>query len=214
MIMFIYEIKNIKNQKRYFGKVDKKRKTIEKRFLEHVNLAEGGGGYCLHNAMRKFGIENFTVRQVCICSTKEATNKMERYFIAKYKTNRYKYGDRFGYNLTDGGDGRSDYHPTEETRQKMSKAGKGRIFTKEHKEKIRQATLRQHSDKDSEKKLINGILKSFQKEDIINKMRLKAKKQWLDKRKEMIEACFNDKVRNKRSESQLKRWEIIKNEQT
>lgn len=59
----------------------------------------------------------------------------------------------YGYNMTSGGDGTPDYHPSEETRRKLSNARKrenlseetlrrrseglrGRVFSEEHKKKI------------------------------------------------------------------------------
>lgn len=73
----------------------------------------------------------------------------EKYYIALWKTNSRE----FGYNMTTGGDGTPGYHPSKETRAKLSRARmkenlseetlrrrseglKGRKFSDEHKKKI------------------------------------------------------------------------------
>jgi group I intron endonuclease len=45
--------------------------------------------------------------------------------IALFKTNVCKYGDKYGYNCTDGGEGCSGRIPSEETRKKISESHKG-----------------------------------------------------------------------------------------
>lgn len=60
--------------------------------------------------------------------------------IALFKTNCSKYQNpSFGYNETDGGEGRTGSITSDETRKKISEAGKGRKHTDEVKEKISKA---------------------------------------------------------------------------
>ena len=56
--MFIYKITNTQTQEFYIGQTIK---NIEYRFRKHKEMSIRGGGYKLHNAMRKYGVENFII---------------------------------------------------------------------------------------------------------------------------------------------------------
>lgn len=58
---------------------------------------------------------------------------LEKYYIQKY--NSYKNG----YNCTLGGEGNIGWKPSDEVKEKMSLAQKGRILTDEHKKKLSEA---------------------------------------------------------------------------
>lgn len=51
---------------------------------------------------------------------------IEKLLIALYKTNVCKYGNKYGYNCTDGGDGSLGYKHGKEAKQKMSQKQKGK----------------------------------------------------------------------------------------
>lgn len=63
--------------------------------------------------------------------SEEQAKSIEKSLIALYKTNVCRYGNQYGYNCTDGGDGALGYKHSEETRDKMSKLQKGRRLSKE-----------------------------------------------------------------------------------
>lgn len=52
----------------------------------------------LHNAIRKYGKENFTVEIIHKCDTHQELDSLERYYISKYDTLNN------GYNMTEGGE--------------------------------------------------------------------------------------------------------------
>lgn len=82
---------------------------------------EGKGyksGYFV-NAIKKYGWEAFEHKILHIDLSKSEATKLEKEYIAKYKTQDKKYG----FNLTSGGDGGCD--PTDEVREKMRKAKQG-----------------------------------------------------------------------------------------
>ena len=94
---------------------------------------EGGTGYnkirqpMMYNAIQKYGWEN--VEHIILfkdLSYEEASQK-EIELIAKYKTNCRKYGNDYGYNMTDGGDGTTGHVVSEEAKQKMSQQKLGKI---------------------------------------------------------------------------------------
>ena len=138
---YIYKITNQINGKIYIGK------------HSTDNLDDGymGSGILICKAEKKYGLENFTKEYLAFCDTEEKLNWFEKFYIKKYKAKEV------GYNLTDGGDGHLGFIMTEETKQKLSEAKKGKTFSKEHKQKLSEAkkgkTLsEEHKQKISEAK--------------------------------------------------------------
>ena len=102
-----------------------------------------------YSAILKYGWDSFE-HVIIFSGLSEKDAKLEeKELIAYWKTQDINYG----YNMTSGGDGTPDYHPSEETRRKLSNARKrenlseetlrrrseglrGRKFTDEHKKKI------------------------------------------------------------------------------
>lgn len=99
MSNFVYIIRNKINSKVYIGITSR---TLEKRFKQHLQLAKRGERFQLYKAIREYGKENFYIEQICECKTKEASKKLEKFYINKF--------DSFekGYNMTIGGSG-TDY---------------------------------------------------------------------------------------------------------
>lgn len=95
----IYIITNDINDKVYVGKTEF---SIEKRFQEHCRdcLKERCEKRPLYAAMRKYGTEHFSIRELESCSTEDAPLR-EQYWIGFYK------GYEEGYNATFGGDGKA-----------------------------------------------------------------------------------------------------------
>lgn len=98
---YIYVITNDINNKQYVGKTNF---NINKRFQEHINDSKRTRyeKRPLYNAMNKYGIEHFSIKQLEECSAEEASIK-EIYWIGKLDT--YKNG----YNATLGGDSKHYY---------------------------------------------------------------------------------------------------------
>ena len=93
---YIYKITNIINHKAYVGKTES---SIEKRFQEHCADAFRAGKKKrpLYSAMRKYGVENFSIELI-----EETDNPEEREIFWIEQLQTYKNG----YNATRGGDGR------------------------------------------------------------------------------------------------------------
>lgn len=94
----IYKITNIKNKKIYIGQS----KNIEARWNKHRNAPfnpndKGYNSYFYHS-IRKYGLDNFSFEVIEQCSIDEL-NEKEIYWIHFYQSN----DNRFGYNLTSGG---------------------------------------------------------------------------------------------------------------
>lgn len=95
---FIYKITNKVNGKIYIGKT---LKTIEGRWKDHVEDYQRPRfeKRPLYSAMKKYGVENFSVEEVEECSS-EILSEREIYWIDFYDS------FRSGYNATKGGDGK------------------------------------------------------------------------------------------------------------
>ena len=92
MLMVIYEITNLSNEKIYVGQT---KQSIKKRFLQHSKADSPLG-----QAMRESGLENFTIEIIERCKTQAELNERERFWIKVLKSKSPN-----GYNLTDGGAG-------------------------------------------------------------------------------------------------------------
>lgn len=95
---YIYCITNLINEKKYVGKTTY---SITKRFQEHCRdfKKERCEKRPLYDAMNKYGIENFVVKELIECPNDEL-DSYEKMYIEKLQT----YGHN-GYNATKGGDG-------------------------------------------------------------------------------------------------------------
>lgn len=93
---YIYLITNKINNKKYIGKTTQ---SIRKRWQEHIK--DSKKEKCeirpLYRAIRKYGVENFSIKQVEKCNV-NILSEREQYWIQYYDT--YKKG----YNATIGGD--------------------------------------------------------------------------------------------------------------
>lgn len=92
--MIIYSFTNKINGKKYIGQTCK---TLEYRVAQHINYANNGHGFKLHEAIRKYGIDNFDIKVECSCSSIDELNLKEIFYINKYDSINN------GYNLAPGG---------------------------------------------------------------------------------------------------------------
>ena len=122
---YIYKITNITNGKIYNGKHS----------TDDLNDGYMGSGKIIKQAIKKYGIENFTKEYLVFCDKEDKLNWFEIFYIKKYgSTDR-----NIGYNLSYGGEGGGI--PCEETRRKMSEARKGIPKSEEHKRRIGDAQI-------------------------------------------------------------------------
>lgn len=145
----IYMIKNKITEEMYVGQT---KYTAESRYKGHIAVAlNTNRNLKLYNSMRKYGIDNFELIVLERDVKDEDLDTLEIYYISKYDTFNN------GYNYTKGGGGIKGYHHSEETRKKMGiaihnsmwkintpertakirAAQKGRKFTQEHRQHIK-----------------------------------------------------------------------------
>ena len=147
----------LKNNKKYIGIT---RQEPKKRW-------KNGNGYCkslfFHNAIKKYGWDNFK-HEIILCNlTKEEAEMFEIEMIKYYKTQDRK----FGYNIDSGG-GASKKH-SEYTKLKMRKTKLGKVFSEEHKKNISKSKIgkcvgRKHSDETRLKMSIARKMRVISKE--------------------------------------------------
>jgi group I intron endonuclease len=130
MYGIIYVVTNTVNGKQYVGQTtlmlkDRWRlhlKSALKYFLLGV----------LYNAIRKYGVEAFTIEQIDVAVSQDKLNEKEIHHVARLGT----YGG--GYNLTPGG-GQTKF--SGETRRKLSEIALGRVNSEETRRKMSEAHL-------------------------------------------------------------------------
>ena len=93
---FIYKITNNKNGKCYIGKTER---TVEIRWKEHLRHLDLYETIPLYRAIKKYGIENFSIETIEECDSINI-NEREQYWIRFFNS----YG-KTGYNATLGGEG-------------------------------------------------------------------------------------------------------------
>ena len=140
----VYVHTNKMNGKRYVGITSKAK--VEHRWNSGRGYKENSHFYA---AIQKYGWDAFDHEILFDGMSEKEAKAKEIELIREWKTQ----DNRYGYNMTSGGDGTPDFYPSEETRRKLSEARKrenlseetlhrrseglkGRKFTDEHKKKI------------------------------------------------------------------------------
>ena len=122
----IYIYINKINGHTYVGKA----KNFNIRYKQHITSSQNKKikdyNYPIHNAIRKYGIENFEIKILAENIPEEKIDDYEKFFIKRYKSLRTQNG----YNIADGGQGGNNFsgkteEEMEEIRQKQSEANKG-----------------------------------------------------------------------------------------
>jgi group I intron endonuclease len=141
MFGIIYRITNTETGMEYVGQTVQ---SLRERWVEHMSHARQVKSQSyMSRALRKYPIEAFVVESIHECESQEELDFVETFYISLLNTKAPN-----GYNLADGGGGVSGWQngkgnvPTEETRKRLSEAGKGNTnalgkkYSKEFCEKI------------------------------------------------------------------------------
>lgn len=119
----IYKFRNINDEKVYIGQA----KDIYKRLAGHIYRASYKEKFYIHQAINKYGIENFDISVVELCLEEHLDNR-EQYWIDFYGSfNREK-----GYNLAPTASSMRGYKMPESGKKKMSE--KRIAYFKSHRE--------------------------------------------------------------------------------
>lgn len=96
MIIYIYKITNLINNKVYIGQTIK---TLEERWRAHLWCANKNDCKHLYQSIIKYGKENFSVEVIDNANDLDELNEKERYWVSYYNS----LNPRLGYNNIDGG---------------------------------------------------------------------------------------------------------------
>jgi hypothetical protein len=178
--MIIYRAKNKINCKNYIGQTIY---SIDQRKKAHKRLYKNDKGFCFHNAIKKYGWNNFEWFILEKCNSKKELDEMEYHYIKQYNT---YYGNNNGYNMTYGGNGglsslEKGSQEYNDICEKISKANKGKIawnkgLTKETDKRILKYAIKRKDqvfDEDTRKKMSMSAKKRCNKgyvEDFIKRM--------------------------------------------
>lgn len=136
----IYILKNKCNNKIYIGQTWH---SIKDRF-------DNGHGYktCtyLHNAIQKYGKDNFYYEILTFCLTQESADYIENYFIEKFKST----DPSIGYNIRSGG---SRGKNSEESKIKIGNAHRGKIISQEIRDKMSIANIGKNHSEETKRKM-------------------------------------------------------------
>jgi group I intron endonuclease len=123
---YVYMITCIPTSCVYIGKSN----DPSSRFKSHLAESKNESSYLpLYHAIRKYGNDSFELTIIQECSSEQEAYDAERECILKLRSE-----GRALFNRSAGGIG--NFSPTSDTRERMSKAQKGKIVTEEQRQKI------------------------------------------------------------------------------
>jgi group I intron endonuclease len=111
----IYRIRCKTTNKSYIGQYAQHDTPIA-RYSRHLRDARKGSKNTIHQAIRKYGEDNFELTVLCVCSTREELDLKEDEYITEFNSMVYDNG----YNMIRGGRGRApNPHHTEDHKKRM-----------------------------------------------------------------------------------------------
>lgn len=161
-IMVVYIIKNKTNKKFYIGQT---RNELRKRWHDHVGAANRGSLAPIHQAIRKYGVDNFAIEVLVKCSSLEELNNKEIEYIANLKPS---------YNIHHGGNTSFTEEHSKRVRDAMSRPDVREKILKTKTDPKINAKLRKalkekvHSNKNTVKQMIAGGMQFAKKIKAIN----------------------------------------------
>lgn len=134
MTHYIYVLQNKINLKIYVGKTH----DPENRFMAHLYAASGNttNKYLVHRAIKKYGQDNFSFQTIDEFDNEKDALEAEKFWIEFFRSDVNRFGSGYGYNLTAGGEGISGLKHSQEAKDKVSNANKGRVFNLETRKRM------------------------------------------------------------------------------
>lgn len=196
----VYVIENLINDKPYVGQT---RKDLDSYMKSHVNRAKLGSNRAIHNAIRKYGAENFVYYSLIKCHVDDL-NEFEYHYI--FELDSY----RNGYNSTHGGDDNPMLHPDsvaksiESKRAYIEAMGDNLPQKQPEYRKFMSDQQRKRMEDPAVKATISGKNSVFSKPDVKEKRR----KTVIDKAKQGLWHTQQDDTKKKISDAHKKLSEL------
>lgn len=130
---YIYRFYNKITGKSYIGQTIR---PLNERVAEHLKLARRGSKFYFHCALSKYGIENFEITILHTVDGKDKQDLINKLNVLEVKEIEHYNSFNDGYNSTTGGE---NYVVSEQAKQNMSNACKGKKFSEEHKKHLSEA---------------------------------------------------------------------------
>lgn len=187
---FIYKITCLTNNKIYIGKTTR---TIKERWKQHCYDKSTDH---FHNAIRKYGKENFKIEIICTCCDKFELNNKEIELISNFDCRNIEVG----YNILPGGEGfgSGKDHPrfekplSKETKKKLFEANIGKKLSDKTKDKISKSNIGKIYSDETKKKLSEANIGKKHPSEVKDKIS-----------KSKIGKKHSDKTKSKMSESRM-----------
>lgn len=180
--MIIYLITNLVNGKVYVGQTNR---TLNIRWYNHkYDATQRNEDFPICRAIRKYGPENFSIKELATCETREWSDYLERVWITIYDSRN----DKVGYNIREGGN--SSAMP-ESTKQALRQSRLGKTHSEDTKKLIGAASKQAWKD---------GRLHGRpHTPETVEKMRIlstgKSSGSWIDKiNDELLVFLYNNRV--------------------
>ena len=167
--MIIYKVTNKINNKIYIGQTSR---TLASRWYSHCYAAMKKNNNLFHNAINKYGKDNFTIKQLCIANSKKELDELEIKYILQENSLHPN-----GYNLKSGGNG---CFYIDEVKIKMSNKKIGTKVCKEVKDKMSKSHKELWEKDDGYLKQIRSksALNSWQQQEYRDKISSARKEYW------------------------------------
>lgn len=189
----IYKIINHCNSKVYIGQTSQ---NLKRRWIHHLSKAKSKKRNYIHNAINKYGKDNFKVEEIDSCADGFEADKKEMYWIDHYNS----FNSSYGYNLSVGGHKHKIL--SEETKKKISKSLKGRQFSKEHKKAISEGKKGQKPAKHTVDNSVKNRVGKKLSDEHKKKLRI-ARRKWTfseETKKKMSESAKGSRVKINKTE--------------
>jgi len=150
-IFWVYSIENKINGKMYIGKTN----NLKLRFKVHINKSRNTSSKSqyIHKALNQYGATNFWFKALWYCFSEQEAFEISQISL------RHTNDSKFGYNLTNGGEGAKGFKHSKETKIKLSELAKlktGNInpfYGKSHSDDVK---LRSRGESNKQSKLLES----------------------------------------------------------
>lgn len=158
MTYYIYILQNKINLKIYVGKTH----DTKRRHKTHLYITNGNtptNKHLIHRAINKYGQDNFSFQEIEKFEIEQEALDAEKFWIEFFRSDVNRFGSKYGYNLTAGGDGISGLKHSQQAKDKISQANKGKVFSAETRKRMskshtgKPSPMLGHSQTDKQKQL-------------------------------------------------------------